>query len=1078
MRVTQVDPRGQSGLVGPGREWGMRGPTLLNSRWRVEGSQPPGIRAPEITITSAGATNVFIVDLARPPAVETFMNCFGNAGSSLRSGEKVILKQKWSNATNFLKGVQSMTSLAAKDKICEAILEQDTGADADDVLQQLSDYADQLLDVVTVNELVVSPAPAPFNNNYVTTPYVYKKPDPPQYAGLYNQGATCYMNSLLQALFLTPELRYALYNWQYTPERDPPREECIPYQLQRLFCQMQLMESAAAATDSLTKSFGWAAGDQFQQQDAEELLTKLTDALETCFKGTRGDGVIKALYTGVTKDYVQCRHCQHESGTEAVFQTVMLPIRPFGAPAITSVEEGLANYFKPEDLTGENQYACEPCGTKRDADKGIRLDKVPYVLTISLKRFEYDWEQDATAKVNERVTFPEVLDMAEYLAPPSEPADSTGGAAGAGGEEQRGYRIKEDGGEILARGSSAVTDKEGMLYDLYAICVHSGGTHGGHYFAYCKPFGATTSSGEAKTPGQWYEMNDSRVEKLGPDDWQKAYGGLVHSYNRGYQIQSSTSAYMLMYRRRDPEINIDDVPNSLVPTYIFDDQKAEEKRAKEKERIKAEEYKKKKEEERIKAAQMPVIVWHNARVAKLLPTKTDTWADLKMMIFEHFELPEDDSELRIVKHASNGKCRDGDIIPIEEDDDTPLEDVEVLRKYDVLQVESRFGDSPWASQVAHDATASTHVLATPIEMMLCNSDGSNKHSRWFWVDLKSRTLSWAKRRQGDGKRRLVTGATTSNVAEDPNGLTIRTAQGDVTAIAPSASVASQWVNACRALVDDRQALICFTDMDGTDFKHTVELNEASTIAEARALIAETLKLETGEFDIMDFEGDEAITGYTVAHLQGPGPDYGLANILTAAKEISLDGQQLSRDNLEAWIVDHASGRREYLYENTVRVWNLTKLPVQVDRLTNMGRWVSPQFKRYEVLSPGYDQMVEPCKPLDERGLTLKTIGNNNSVVDRVDDPSYNVKNVGWKVSVIGDAGQPDFVHEWSISAHNKQNVFVEGFGEDEAPLQATRLVFSIRKNLRYGVKSEVPLPGHHKVPIYRLVSHVISETDP
>ena len=75
-----------------------------------------------------------------------------------------------------------------------------------------------------------------------TSSYVYKAPDPPEFAGLYNQGATCYMNSLLQSLFLTPELRYALYNWQYTPGRDPPKESCIPYQLQRLFCQMQLMD--------------------------------------------------------------------------------------------------------------------------------------------------------------------------------------------------------------------------------------------------------------------------------------------------------------------------------------------------------------------------------------------------------------------------------------------------------------------------------------------------------------------------------------------------------------------------------------------------------------------------------------------------------------------------------------------------------------------------------------------------------------------------------------------------------------------------------------------------------------------
>ena len=39
------------------------------------------------------------------------------------------------------------------------------------------------------------------------------------FAGLSNQGATCYMNSLLQTLFMTPEFRRALYSWRYNPEK-------------------------------------------------------------------------------------------------------------------------------------------------------------------------------------------------------------------------------------------------------------------------------------------------------------------------------------------------------------------------------------------------------------------------------------------------------------------------------------------------------------------------------------------------------------------------------------------------------------------------------------------------------------------------------------------------------------------------------------------------------------------------------------------------------------------------------------------------------------------------------------------
>ena len=41
-----------------------------------------------------------------------------------------------------------------------------------------------------------------------------------QFVGLSNQGATCYLNSLLQSLYNTPEIREMLYKWKYNPDLD------------------------------------------------------------------------------------------------------------------------------------------------------------------------------------------------------------------------------------------------------------------------------------------------------------------------------------------------------------------------------------------------------------------------------------------------------------------------------------------------------------------------------------------------------------------------------------------------------------------------------------------------------------------------------------------------------------------------------------------------------------------------------------------------------------------------------------------------------------------------------------------
>ena len=40
-----------------------------------------------------------------------------------------------------------------------------------------------------------------------------------KFVGLSNQGATCYMNSLLQTLYMTPQFRAALYKWSYDSEK-------------------------------------------------------------------------------------------------------------------------------------------------------------------------------------------------------------------------------------------------------------------------------------------------------------------------------------------------------------------------------------------------------------------------------------------------------------------------------------------------------------------------------------------------------------------------------------------------------------------------------------------------------------------------------------------------------------------------------------------------------------------------------------------------------------------------------------------------------------------------------------------
>ncbi|XP_026682607.1 ubiquitin carboxyl-terminal hydrolase 47-like [Diaphorina citri] len=124
--------------------------------------------------------------------------------------------------------------------------------------------------------------------------------NPVNFVGLVNQAMTCYLNSLIQALFMTPEFRNAVYKWKY--ENDIAEETSITYQLQKLFVNLQTSTRPAVETTDLTRSFGWESSDAWQQHDIQELCRVLFDALETQFKGSKTTGdqadLINNLYQG------------------------------------------------------------------------------------------------------------------------------------------------------------------------------------------------------------------------------------------------------------------------------------------------------------------------------------------------------------------------------------------------------------------------------------------------------------------------------------------------------------------------------------------------------------------------------------------------------------------------------------------------------------------------------------------------------------------------------------------------------------------------------------------------------------
>ncbi|KAL8147468.1 ubiquitin C-terminal hydrolase 12-like isoform X1 [Apium graveolens] len=364
------------------------------------------------------------------------------------------------------------------------------------------------------------------------------------YVGLKNQGATCYMNSLLQTLYHIPYFRKAVYHMP-TTENDMPSGS-IPLALQSLFYKLQYNDTSVA-TKELTKSFGWDTYDSFMQHDVQELNRVLSEKLEDKMKGTVVEGTIQKLFEGHHMNYIECINVDFKSTRKESFYDLQLDVK-----GCRDIYASFDKYVEVERLEGDNKYHAEEHGLQ-DAKKGVLFIDFPPVLQLQLKRFEYDFMRDTMVKINDRYEFPLELDL-----------------------------DREDGKYLSPDADRSVRN----LYTLHSVLVHSGGVHGGHYYAFIRP---TLSD-------QWFKFDDERVTK---EDMKRVleeqYGGEEELpqtnpgfNNAPFKFTKYSNAYMLVYiRESDKEKIICDVDEKDIAEHLRIRLKKEQEEKEDKRKYKA-----------------------------------------------------------------------------------------------------------------------------------------------------------------------------------------------------------------------------------------------------------------------------------------------------------------------------------------------------------------------------------------------------------------------------------------------------------------------------------------------------------
>ncbi|NWS25084.1 UBP40 hydrolase, partial [Polioptila caerulea] len=300
-------------------------------------------------------------------------------------------------------------------------------------------------------------------------------------SGIKNQGGTCYLNSLLQTLLFTPEFREALFS--LGPEelgalddsRKPDAKvRIIPLQLQRLFAQLLLLDQQAASTSDLTESFGWSSHEEMRQHDVQELNRILFSALETSLVGTSGHDLINRLYHGIVVNQIVCKECKNVSERQEDFLDLTVAVK-----GVAGLEEALWNmYVEEEYFENDNLYRCGACDKLVEASKSAKLRKLPPFLTISLLRFNFDFEKCERYKETSCYTFPLQINLRPFC-------------------EQ-----------------TEMDDSE-YMYELFSVIIHKGGCYGGHYHVYIR---------DVDELGNWQlqEEEDGLIEEKALRDTENA----------------------------------------------------------------------------------------------------------------------------------------------------------------------------------------------------------------------------------------------------------------------------------------------------------------------------------------------------------------------------------------------------------------------------------------------------------------------------------------------------------------------------------------------------------------------------
>tara|TARA_Y200000002_G_C22664995_1_gene657584 strand:+ start:376 stop:1419 length:1044 start_codon:yes stop_codon:yes gene_type:complete len=316
-------------------------------------------------------------------------------------------------------------------------------------------------------------------------------------SGLSNLGNTCFINTCMQILSHTYELDELFENGNYKSKLNNVHDSALFIEwdnLRKMLWNENCIVSPGKFIKSIQKLSALKNIQNFTgnaQNDLPEFLLFIVDVFHNALRRevkmsiigkeeSKKDKLAKECFEMVkkmyTKDYSEIWNLfygihvsQINSVNKAVLSRTPEPFFMINLPIPSQIKEPTLIdcfnfYVEGEELTGDNAWFNEATSKKEDVIKNIRYWSLPKILVIDLKRFN-----GKGIKNQKLVTFPlDKLDLSSYVI---------------------GYK------------------KKSYVYELFGVANHTGGTMGGHYFAFVK-----------NANGKWYLFNDTMVTEIKNSD--------------------------------------------------------------------------------------------------------------------------------------------------------------------------------------------------------------------------------------------------------------------------------------------------------------------------------------------------------------------------------------------------------------------------------------------------------------------------------------------------------------------------------------------------------------------------------